>query len=137
MPLAPRLGPRRRLRDGSPEHMFGAEQPAPRPGPHRHGSRCQHADIHTRRHLRGASVTHRCAHTHTLTAGPSQLTPCHRTNHFQSSGGAEEQPWRQNRLQVRAKRPVHGVALQTLFTQKSDKNSTLMTSSAIIRESKP
>lgn len=33
---------------------------------------------------------HTGARTHTLTAGPSQLTPCHRTNHFESSGETEE-----------------------------------------------
>lgn len=30
------------------------------------------------------------ARTRARTAGPSQLTPCHRTNHFQSSGETEE-----------------------------------------------
>lgn len=66
--------------DGSPEHMFGAEDGAPCPGPHLHGSRCQHADIYIGGHLRGAPDTHRCAHTPAhRRAEPINTLPLHKS----------------------------------------------------------
>lgn len=66
--------------DGSAQRMFGAEERAPCPGPDRHGSRCQHADIYTRRHLRRALSTHLCAHTHAhRRAEPINTLPPHKS----------------------------------------------------------
>ena len=48
---------------GAAEGMLGGEERATCAGHNRHNSRCQHADIYIRKHLRGGTNTHWCTRT--------------------------------------------------------------------------
>lgn len=60
----------------------------------RHCSRCQHADnVHTQTFVWRYRHARRHTPVHIHTAGPSQLTPCHSTDHFRSSSGTGGHMW--------------------------------------------